>query len=372
MMYTKGYKYRIYPDHQQQDRISRILGCCRFVYNHFLAVRRDAWTNDRKSVSYKETSRMLTELKRNPDHTWLSEADSMALQESLRNLDRSFQNFFKKQTKFPRFKSKHTHSESYRTRNQQNGIRLEEGKLRLPRIGLLKLKLSRTFEGRILHASVSRTASGKYYVSLCVEEDAEQLLKRNQGGEIGIDVGLKAFCTDSQGHIIENPRPLKKMYKKLIRAQRSLSRKQKRSGNRNKQRIKVARIHEKIRNTRKDFLQKLTTTLVRENQMIGVESLKIKNMQKNHRLAQAISDVAWSEFFQLLAYKGLWYGCDVVKVPTDYPSSQTCHVCGYKNTLVKNLAVREWECPHCHTVHDRDRNAAKNILAKARKIQSAK
>lgn len=371
MMYTLGYKYRIYPDKQQRDRINRILGCCRFVYNEFLAIRRDSWTNEKKSVSYKKTSRMLTELKRDPDHVWLCEADSMALQESLRNLDRSFQNFFQKKTKFPRFKSKHAHFQSYRTRNQKNSIRLENGQLRLPRIGLVKICLSRTFEGRILNATVSRAASGKYYASLCVEQDAEQLLHSNEGGEIGLDVGLKVFCTDNKGNIIENPQPLKKLQKKLVHAQRALSRKKKGSKNRNRQRQRLARIHERIANTRKDFLHKLTTDLVRENQTIAVETLKIKNMQKNHYLAQAISDAAWREFFRLLKYKAVWYGCDAIQVPTNYPSSQTCHVCGHKNPLVKDLAVREWECPHCHTIHDRDQNAAMNILAKAKEIQRA-
>ena len=371
MKYIKGFKFRIYPNAEQQKIINQTLGCVRFVYNHFLAIRQDSWKEKHESVTYVKSSRMLTELKCHPDFVWLKSVDSMALQEALRNLDRAFQNFFKKQSGYPKFKSKHNHNQSYRTRNQSGGIRIIDGNIKLPRIGVVKTKLSREFEGRILNATVSRTASGKYFVSLCVEMDIELLLGRNNGQQIGIDVGIKDFYSDDQGNTVTNPHILKRMEKKLKHLQRSLSRKSKGSNNRNKARIKLARLHERITNIRRDFLHKESTKLVRENQLIAIENLKIKNMLRNHKLAKAISDVSWAEFFRMLEYKSKLYGCDVVKVDTFYPSSQTCSCCGYQNKATKNLGIRKWTCPQCNTQHDRDVNAAKNILRKALEMQKS-
>ena len=363
--YQMGFKFRIYPNKTQQNLINRTLGCCRFVFNHFLALRRDEWTANHKSIGYVQSAAMLTDLKKNEDFSWLKEADSMALQEALRNLDTAYKNFFQRRAKYPRFKSKHQHSQSYRTRNQSNGIRIIGNKIKLPKIGEVKAKLSRTFEGRILNATVSRAASGKYFVSLCVELDKETLLRPNAGGKIGIDVGLSEFLTDSNGNTVDNPRTLKRLTRKLTCEQRRLSRKMPKSNNRNKARIRVARVHEHIANIRKDFLHKLSTKLVIENQVIAVESLKVKNMINNHRLAKAIADVSWSEFFRMLEYKADLHGGKVLKVETFYPSSQTCSNCGYQNPETKNLAVREWTCPNCGAEHNRDENAAKNILRKA-------
>ena len=363
--YTLGYKFRIYPNATQARLIHRTLGCARFVYNHFLAVRRDQWNANRKSIGYTESSRLLTDLKKREETAWLSEVDSMALQESLRNLDRAFQNFFAKRARYPRFKSKHSHSQSYRTRNQANGIRIIDKRIKLPKIGLVRIKQSRDFDGRILSATVSRASSGKYYVSLCVEAEKESLFRLNGGKRIGIDVGLKVFYSDSNGDTVENPYPLKKLQRKLRREQRRLSRKMSKSVNRERARVRVARVHERIANIRRDFLHKISTRLARENQTVAVEHLNIKGMLQNHKLAKSISDVSWSEFFRQLSYKTERHGGELLKVDTFYPSSQTCSACGYQNPLTKDLSVREWDCPACGSHHDRDVNAAKNILRKA-------
>lgn len=360
-----GLKFRIYPNKTQAHLINQTLGCARFVYNHFLALRRDKWQANRESLNYVKTSQLLTDLKRYEETKWLKQADSMALQEALRNLDRAYQNFFEHRAKYPRFKSKKKHQQSYRTRNQKDSIRIVNNKIKLPKIGFVRIKQSCEIVGKILSATVTRTASGKYFVSLCVEVPNNQFIPTLQSNSIGIDVGLKEFYTDSNGEMVANPRALQKLSKKLAREQRRLSRKMPRSMNREKVRIRVARLHEHIANIRKDFLHKCSTKLIRENQTIAVEHLHVKNMLKNHKLARAISDVSWSEFFRQLAYKAEWHGVELLKVDTYYPSSQTCSHCGYRNKEVKSLAVREWTCPECGTHHDRDHNAAINILQKA-------
>ena len=333
------------------------------MYNHFLAERTDAWKLRKESLSYNATARMLTALKRDPDHLWLAACDSMALQESLRNLDRAFQNFFAKRGRYPRFKSKHSHHQSYRTRNQGSGIRIGDSCIVLPKLGAVKAKVSRSFDGRILNATVSKTPTGKYFVSLCVEE--ELVPKPNAGGVIGIDVGLSEFYTDSNGNVVDNPKTLRKFERKLRREQRSLSRKQKGSAGRAKQRIRVAAVHEKIYNARMDFLHKESLRLVSENQVIAVEDLNVKGMVRNHHLAKSISDASWAKFFSFLEYKAFEHGSEVRRIGTFYPSSQTCSCCGFRNPLVKDLKVRSWECPSCHSLHSRDHNAAINILNKA-------
>ena len=357
----KGYKARIYPTTEQQTILNRTFGSCRFAYNFFLAERVRAYKEDGVSLTYSKTANMLTSIKGDKDHLWLNEVDSMALQEALRNLDRAYQNFFKGKAKFPKFHSKHS-KQSYRTRNQGNGIRIVERTIRIPKVGFVKFKGLKDFDGRILNVTISRSASGKYYISLCVEI-ADTTLSNN-GCTVGIDVGIKEFYTDSNGNTIANPKTYRKHEKKLIREQRRLSHKQKGSKNSNKQRIRLAKEHEKVANIRSDFLHKQSLKLANENQVVCIEDLNVKGMLRNRHLAKAISDVSWSEFFRQLEYKTAERGGIVVKVPTFYPSSQTCSCCGYQNSLIKNLSVREWDCPKCGSRHNRDKNAATNILNK--------
>ena len=357
---NKGVTFRAYPNKEQQNLINQTLGCCRLVYNKGLAMRNDAYSNGEK-IGYNKTSAMLTDLKKQADFTFLKNVDSIALQQSLRDLDRGFKNFFEKRARHPQFKSKHNSHQSYRTINQGDNIRIVGKYIKLPKLGYVKIKQSMEI-GHINNATIKKTPTGKYFVVLNVEFKPEP--HSNAGRMIGIDVGIKEFYSDSNGNIVSNPKYLEKSMCKLVREQRRLSRKQKGSNNRNKQRINVAKVHEKVTNQRNDFLQKLSTMLVSENQTICIEDLNVKGMIRNHKLAQHIVSCSWSKFFTMLEYKATWYGNDIIKVPTMYPSSQTCSCCGYKNTLVKNLAVRKWECPKCHTKHDRDTNASINILNK--------
>ena len=363
----KGIKFRIYPNREQQKLINQTLGCCRLIYNKGLAMRNDAYENGNK-IGYSQTSAMLTELKKCEDFAFLKAVDSIALQQSLRDLDRGFVNFFQKRAAHPTFKSKHNRHQSYRTVNQGDNIRIVGRYIKLPKLGFVKIRQSME-AGKINNVTIEHTPTGKYFVVLNVEFEPQP--RANNGGLIGIDVGIKEFYSDSNGNAVPNPKYLEKSMRKLIREQRKLSRKQKGSNNRNKQRIKVALVHEKITNQRNDFLQKQSTMLVRENQTICIEDLNVKSMIRNHKLAQQIASASWSKFFDMLSYKAAWYGNDIIKVPTKYPSSQTCSCCGYKNPLVKNLAVRVWECPKCHTVHNRDTNASINILNRGLQMQSA-
>lgn len=363
----KGIKFRVYPNKEQQNLIHQTLGCCRLIYNKGLSMRNEAYKNGNK-IGYSQTSAMLTELKKCEDFAFLKVVDSIALQQSLRDLDRGFVNFFQKRAAHPIFKSKHNRHQSYRTVNQGDNIRIVGRYLKLPKLGFVKIRQSMEV-GKIKYVTIEHTPTGKYFAVLNVEFKPQP--RPNNGGCIGIDVGIKEFYSESNGNVVSNPKYLKKSMRKLIREQRKLSRKQKGSNSRNKQRVKVALVHEKITNQRNDFLQKQSTMLIRENQTICIEDLKVRNMMRNHKLAQHISSASWSKFFDMLEYKSVWYGNDVVKVPTMYPSSQICSSCGYKNPLVKNLAVRVWECPECHNIHNRDTNASINILNKGLQMQSA-
>lgn len=355
----KAYKYRIYPTETQKVLLAKHFGCTRYIYNWGLATKIEAYQTDQKSLSKFDLGKQLPVMKKQEETEWLGEVNSQSLQSSLDHLDRAYKRFFKLEKGFPKFKSKYS-KQSFSC-PQQTKVDFDQGKVFIPKFREgIKCVFSRTFDGKIKTSTVSRTTTGKYYISILVETPdavpSKPVPKTDQA--VGIDLGIKTFATLSNGEVIENPKFLKKDLQRLKVLQRRASKKKKGSANRRKANLRVALLHEKIANRRLDFLHKVTTKLVRENQTICLEDLNVQGMLKNHKLAQSISDVSWSKFNELLKYKAEWYGVNIKRIGRFEPSSKMCP-CGKIHKDLK-LSDRVWTC-ECGKTLDRDLNAAENV-----------
>lgn len=360
MQVKRAFRFRFYPSPEQELILARTFGCARFAYNHMLRLRSDAWLKEQKRVGYHETSAALTLLKKQPEFVWLNEVSSVPVQQALRHLQTAFVNFFAKRARYPQFKRKDGPQSAECTTSafKWDGKDLKLAKMDAP----LAIRWSRTLPkgAKPTTVTVSRDASGRYFVSLLCDDVVSA--KPNVDAKVGIDLGLSHFAILSTGEKIAAPNTFRKNETKLAKLQRRLAKKTKGSARRKKAKLKVSRLHAKIADSRRDFLHKLSTRLINENQVIAVESLSVSNMQKNRCLSKSISDAGWSEFVRQLEYKASWYGRELIGIDKWYPSSKRCSDCGY--TMPKMpLNVRQWICPECGSIHDRDVNAARNVLA---------
>lgn len=357
----RTYKYRLYPNKEQETIIQKTFGCCRFVYNQTLAHRKELYETKKESMNKIACNNYINQVLKK-ECEWLKEVDKFALTNSVYNMDAAYQKFFKEHAGFPKFKSKHNNKKSYST-NFTNGnieVSFENNKIKLPKLKWVKTKVHREFIGKIKSATISQISSEKYFVAVLVETEHDILPGTNN--VVGIDLGIKDLLITSDGEKFDNIQTTKKYEKKLAKEQRKLAHRTKGSRNYQKQKIKLARVYEKIKNTRLDNLHKISHQLISENQVIVSEDLAVSNMVNNHNLAKAITDCGWYELTRQLTYKAEWNNRQYIKVDRFYASSQTCSCCGYINSDTKDLSVREWTCPQCGTKHDRDINAAINIL----------
>lgn len=353
-MIRKAFKFRIYPDSEQKDKLSVQFGCARFVYNHYRRVREEFYQETGTGLTYNDCATDLTE-RLKVDHPWLKDADSQVIQQALMDLDKAYKNFFEGRADYPRFKRKHgKQSVRYPQR-----FKVEGEQVYLPKVGWVKANLHRKIEGQMKNATVSKTKTGKFFVSIQCEVEHTQ--PEQNPNKVGIDLGLTTFATFSTGEKIDNPRNLKVSERRLKIRQRRLSRKVKGSNSRGKARFAVAAIHEKIANQRKDFHHKLSRTIVNTFGVIAFESLNVAGMMKNHNLAKAIADAGWNQFVNFVEYKAGWDGREVLRVDRFFPSSKLCSDCGAKHKSL-TLNIRQWVCTECGVIHDRDENAAINIL----------
>lgn len=355
----KAYKFRLYPNEEQRIYLAKTFGCTRFIYNQMLAERIKSY-EENKELNIKEM-KYPTPAQYKREYEWLKEVDSLALANAQMNLEKAYKNFFRdKSVGFPKFKKK-SNTNSYTTNNQNGTVYIEDNHIKVPKLkSMIRIEQHREFNGLIKSCTVSQVPSGKYFISILVDIENIQLSKTDK--KIGVDLGIKEFAITSDGKIFSNPKHLKKSEKRLAKLQKDLSRKQKGSNNRRKARIKVAKIHERISNQRNDFLHKVSTQLINENQVIVIEDLKVSNMIKNHKLAKSIADVSWSEFRRMLEYKAEWYSREIIIAPSNYASSQLCSNCGNKSSQTKDLSCRTYICAECGMVMDRDINASKNLL----------
>ena len=363
----KAYKYRIYPTKEQEVMIQKTFGCCRFVYNQTLIYRKELYENSKKSINKTSCNNYVNQILKK-EYTWLKEVDKFALTNAVYNMDNAYQKFFKEHSGYPRFKTKKNSRKSYKTNITGKNIEVDfdNNKIKLPKLKWIKAKVHRKFIGAIKSVTLSQVPSGKYFISILV--DAEHKILEQNNNKIGIDLGIKDLVITSNGDKFDNIKVLKKYEKQLIKQQRKLAHKHKGSNNFHKQRIKIAKLYEKITNIRLDYMHKISYKLIHENQVIVSENLAISNMVKNHKLAKSILDCSWYELTRQLEYKANWNNRQYIKINTFFSSSQLCSNCGYKNEEVKNLNIREWICPNCGIKHDRDINASINILNEGLRI----